>query len=69
MLLYLLIGSIIGVLNVIRDYNAITSNFNKNEEVWFLVCIVWIIILNAVLWPITLIETVTKLIIKLKGLH
>lgn len=69
MLLYLLIGSIIGVLNVIHDYNAITSNFNKNEEVWFLVCIVWIIILNAVLWPITLIETVTKLIIKLKGLH
>jgi hypothetical protein len=69
MLLYLLIGLIIGALNAIRDYNAIASNFNRNEEVWFLVCIVWLIALNVILWPITLIETAIKLVIKLKGLQ
>ena len=69
MLLYLLIGLLFGLINVIRDMDAIASNFDGDEEVWFWVCIAWIIILNVILWPITVIETVIKLVIKAKGLQ
>lgn len=69
MLLYLLIGLVFGVLNIIRDMDAIESNFDKNERVWFYVCILWITLLNMVLWPITLIEVIIKLVIKVKGLQ
>ena len=62
MMYYLLIGLIMGLINVYCVKANVEKEFEGECKVWIYLCDLWIILLNVVLWPITLLEYVMKII-------